>query len=157
MPTLLYQNSELVQNLGYQDSNQSLNQSSSQISNQKPNINNAELIAVWQQKMQQVKNLYTQNSAQKLISELIATNQKRKEVVKVAVEEIDHCLAEMIDGGKNSLEITKSGKNLRFYFKDKLIWIEGYWNKGIVGLIASRLCNKYNTVTVVLSLNSEND
>lgn len=116
-----------------------------------------ELILSWQQKIDKVREMYTNNPSKNLVQELISTNQKRKEVVKVAVEEIYLYLNKMQQDHKTSLEFFENDRKLKFYFEDRLIWIEGYWNKGIVGLIASRLCNKYNTVTVVLSLNSENE
>lgn len=72
-------------------------------------------------------------SAEDLAGKLIATNQERKQVVKDILHEVE-------SEAKNQYE---SGQ--------KVLWLEGKWSKGIVGLLASRLVNEYNLPVIVVS------
>ena len=68
-------------------------------------------------------------------SELIETNQNRKQIVRDKLEEIEQVAQKQI------LE------------NQKLIWIESNsLNKGIIGLLASRLENKYRVPIIIVTL-----
>lgn len=73
-------------------------------------------------------------SAQDLARELIQTNQDRKQMIKDIIQELEESASEQFLSGQ------------------KIIWIEGNWSKGVVGLLASRLVNKYNLPTVIISV-----
>lgn len=72
--------------------------------------------------------------AKLLATELIQTNNSRKEMVKEILEEVN-------------LQASS-----QFLAKSAVLWLEGEWNKGLVGLIASRLVSSYNLPVVVVSL-----
>jgi len=72
-----------------------------------------------------------------LISRLIQTNTSRKQAVKDIFESIEKGAKEQISNGQN------------------MIWLEGEWSKGLVGLLASRLVNQYNCPVVVVSKHSQ--
>jgi single-stranded-DNA-specific exonuclease len=68
---------------------------------------------------------------------LIQTNQDRKQMVKDILGEVeDEAKAQFEDG-------------------QKMLWLEGNWNKGIIGLLASRLVNMYNLPVVVISIGDQ--
>jgi len=73
-------------------------------------------------------------TAKDLASKLIQTNQDRKEMVKNILDELEEKASQ------------------QFLSNQKMIWIEGSWSKGIVGLLASRLVNQYNLPTIIISL-----
>ena len=73
------------------------------------------------------------NSVSELAALLVATNQERKQTVK-------DCLGEVETEAK-----------LQYERGDKMLWLQGNWSKGIVGLLASRLVNQYNLPVVVVS------
>jgi single-stranded-DNA-specific exonuclease len=68
-----------------------------------------------------------------LASMLFQTNQDRKQMVKDILHEVELESATNVAQGQ------------------KVIWLEGEWSKGIVGLLASRLVNQYNIPVVVVS------
>jgi single-stranded-DNA-specific exonuclease len=68
-----------------------------------------------------------------LASILFQTNQERKLIVKEILGEVELEAARQVSIGS------------------KVIWLEGDWSKGIVGLLASRLVNQYNLPVVVVS------
>lgn len=68
---------------------------------------------------------------------LVLTNQKRKLMVKDILEEVE-------------IEAEK-----QFINKENLIWLEGNWSKGLVGLLASRLVNNFGLPVVVVSVEGE--
>ncbi|MEM1312734.1 MAG: DHHA1 domain-containing protein [Patescibacteria group bacterium] len=70
---------------------------------------------------------------QQSIAQLIQTNQDRKVMVKEILEEVDNQAKDQVQNGF------------------KVIWLEGDWSKGIVGLLASRLVNRYNLPVVVVA------
>jgi single-stranded-DNA-specific exonuclease len=72
-------------------------------------------------------------SAEDLAGRLIATNQERKQVVKDILHEVESEARSQYESGQ------------------KVLWLEGQWSKGIVGLLASRLVNEYNLPVVVVS------
>ena len=76
---------------------------------------------------------YRDMSAEDLSGRLIATNQERKQVVKDVLHEVESEAKSQFDSGQ------------------KVLWLEGEWSKGIVGLLASRLVNEYNLPVVVVS------
>ena len=75
--------------------------------------------------------------AKELAANLIQTNQDRKLMVKDILEEVE-------------LEAQK-----QFDSCAKMLWLEGNWNKGIIGLLASRLVNQYDIPVVVVSVGHE--
>lgn len=77
--------------------------------------------------------LNLKNNSLTLIDQLIATNQARKNTVKEILGEIESEAAEQVHSGA------------------KIIFLIGNWSKGIIGLLASRLVNKYELPTVVIS------
>ena len=85
------------------------------------------------------KSLITENqefrdlSPDDLAGRLIVTNQERKQVVKDILHEVESKAKSQYDSGQ------------------KVLWLEGEWSKGIVGLLASRLVNEYNLPVVVVS------
>jgi len=74
-------------------------------------------------------------TAKRLATELIETNNSRKEMVKDILDEVN------------------LQANSQFLAKSGALWLEGDWNKGLVGLIASRLVSSYNLPVIVVSLN----
>ena len=64
---------------------------------------------------------------------LIDTNVERKAMVKDILGEVESTAKKQVEAGH------------------KTIWLEGNWNKGIIGLLASRLVNQYNLPVVVVS------
>jgi single-stranded-DNA-specific exonuclease len=72
-------------------------------------------------------------SAEDLAGQLIATNQERKQVVKDILHEVESEAKSQYESGQ------------------KVLWLEGEWSKGIVGLLASRLVNEYNLPVIVVS------
>ena len=74
-----------------------------------------------------------QESGSDLAKFLIDTNTERKAMVKDILGEVE-------------LEAKKQVEN-----GSKTIWLEGEWNKGIIGLLASRLVNQYNLPVIVIS------
>ena len=75
--------------------------------------------------------------AKELASILIQTNQDRKLMVKDILEEVETEAQKQFDSGA------------------KMLWLEGNWNKGIIGLLASRLVNQYDIPVVVVSVSHE--
>ncbi len=80
---------------------------------------------------------YWQEKAADLAGMLIQTNSDRKLMVKDILGEVE-------------LEAER-----QFQEGNKLLWLEGNWNKGIIGLLASRLVNQYDIPVVVISLGDE--
>lgn len=74
---------------------------------------------------------------EQLTNLLIQTNQHRKQIVKNYVSEIEIEVNEQLE--QNS----------------SIIWLSGKWNKGVIGLIASRLVSKHNIPVVVISQNTQ--
>jgi single-stranded-DNA-specific exonuclease len=72
-------------------------------------------------------------SVEDLAGRLIATNQERKQVVKDILHEVESEAKSQYESGQ------------------RVLWLEGAWSKGIVGLLASRLVNEYNLPVVVVS------
>ena len=66
------------------------------------------------------------------VQKLITTNQDRKDLVKKILNEVE------------------MQANKQFLDGESLIWLEGNWSKGIIGLLASRLVNQYNLPVVVI-------
>ncbi len=83
-----------------------------------------------------IKTLLADNEveAEKFARELVQTNEERKQIVKEAVAEVDEVALAQYE-----TEDT--------YF----LWLAGSWGKGIVGLLASRLVNKFDLPVVVVS------
>ena len=75
--------------------------------------------------------------AKELASSLIQTNQDRKLMVKDILEEVETEAQKQFESGA------------------KMLWLEGNWNKGIIGLLASRLVNQYDIPVVVVSVGHE--
>jgi single-stranded-DNA-specific exonuclease len=69
---------------------------------------------------------------------LIQINTERKEIVKSYMKDLDAEVLKQVKDG------------------NKLIFLAGKWNKGIVGLLASRIQNQINLPTAIVSL-SENE
>jgi single-stranded-DNA-specific exonuclease len=77
--------------------------------------------------------------AQKYTQELLDINEQRKKSVREIVDDI-------------ATEANKQANQ-----GATLIWLEGVWSKGIVGLLASRLVNEHNLPVIVVSISkSEN-
>lgn len=85
------------------------------------------------------KQLVTENiehfneSGTDLAQFLINTNNDRKDMVKSILSEVEMEAKKQVESG------------------GKMIWLEGNWNKGIIGLLASRLVNQYNLPVIVIS------
>ena len=75
--------------------------------------------------------------AKELAASLIQTNQDRKLMVKDILEEVETEAQKQFESGA------------------KMLWLEGNWNKGIIGLLASRLVNQYDIPVVVVSVGNE--
>jgi single-stranded-DNA-specific exonuclease len=67
-----------------------------------------------------------------LVVKLIKNNQDRKDNVKSILEEVE------------------SQAEKEFINNEPLIWLEGQWSKGIIGLLASSLVSKYSIPVVVI-------
>ncbi len=72
-------------------------------------------------------------STTELATKLFDTNTDRKLMVKEILTDVE-------------LEAQRQFDN-----NAKIIWLEGNWSKGIIGLLASRLVNQYNLPTIVVS------
>jgi single-stranded-DNA-specific exonuclease len=68
-----------------------------------------------------------------LVEELIETNNQRKIMVKEILNEVEAEAQDQVDQGA------------------QVIWLQGKWNKGIIGLLASRLVNEYDLPVIVIS------
>ena len=68
-----------------------------------------------------------------LVEELIETNNQRKLMVKDILQGVESEAQNQVDQGAG------------------VIWLEGNWNKGIIGLLASRLVNEYDVPVVITS------
>jgi single-stranded-DNA-specific exonuclease len=73
----------------------------------------------------------TELEASKLAQELIETNTSRKLMVKDILNEVELQAKEQIN--------------------EPFIWLIGDWNKGIIGLLASRLVNEYDKPVIVIA------
>ncbi len=73
-----------------------------------------------------------QLSLDDLTKTLIKTNAQRKNLVKSILDEVESEAKKQVYEGKN------------------LIWLEGDWSKGIIGLLASRLVSQHNLPVVVI-------
>jgi single-stranded-DNA-specific exonuclease len=111
---------------GYQLTSQDLGYVLSPILNSSGRLSHAKL---------SIKTLLGENNAQNIedIVQLVQTNEDRKKMVKDFLGEVE------------------SGAKAQFAAGEKLIWLEGNWSKGIVGLLASRLVNQYNVPVVVIA------
>ncbi|MBC7472601.1 MAG: DHH family phosphoesterase [candidate division SR1 bacterium] len=68
-----------------------------------------------------------------LVEQLIETNNQRKIMVKDILHDVE-------------LEAKNQADQ-----RAQVIWLEGEWNKGIIGLLASRLVNEYNIPVIITS------
>jgi single-stranded-DNA-specific exonuclease len=75
--------------------------------------------------------------APSLAQELIETNQKRKQDVKNITADLEMRAKDQFDSGQ------------------KLIWIQGDFSKGLTGLLASKLENRFSTPVAVVSRSDE--
>jgi single-stranded DNA-specific DHH superfamily exonuclease len=75
----------------------------------------------------------SRDEAALLTQELIAINEERKNLVKKLTNGLNQIALEQVEAGHH------------------LVWLEGDWNKGIIGLLASRFVNIYNLPCVVIS------
>lgn len=80
---------------------------------------------------------YFNKPCSQLATELIKTNQQRKQMVKDILDEVHTEAQKQVDQGQ------------------KMLWLQGKWNKGIIGLLASRLVNEYDLPVVVVSVGDE--
>jgi single-stranded-DNA-specific exonuclease len=80
---------------------------------------------------------HLQESGSELAKFLIDTNTERKAMVKDILTEVELEAKNQVESG------------------NKTIWLEGDWNKGIIGLLASRLVNQYNLPVIVISKMAE--
>lgn len=78
-----------------------------------------------------------EQSGAELAQFLIDTNNERKAMVKDILGDVENEAKNQVQAG------------------DKIIWLEGDWNKGIIGLLASRLVNQYNLPVIVVSKAAE--
>lgn len=117
---------------GYQISSQDLGYLFSPILNSSGRLSHAKL---------SIESMLAEDekTAESKISELISTNNQRKQNVK-------DILAEVEDDAKKQFELGQ-----------KILWLQGDWSKGIIGLLASRLVNKYNLPVVVVGLKKDSD
>jgi single-stranded-DNA-specific exonuclease len=74
-----------------------------------------------------------QANVKHLVAELIETNNQRKIMVKDILQGVESEAKNQVEQGS------------------KVIWLQGEWNKGIIGLLASRLVNEYNIPVIVTS------
>jgi single-stranded-DNA-specific exonuclease len=117
---------------GYRPTSQDLAFSLSPILNSSGRINHANLSI-------QTLVSTTKIGADKNSKILIETNQNRKQLVKDTLEEVNQAVEEQLSE------------------KPSLIWLQGSWSKGIVGLLASRIVNEYNLPVVVISLDNDDE
>jgi single-stranded-DNA-specific exonuclease len=68
-----------------------------------------------------------------LVEELIETNNQRKVMVRDILQAVEKEAKNQVENGAN------------------VIWLQGEWNKGIIGLLASRLVNEYSIPVIVTS------
>jgi single-stranded-DNA-specific exonuclease len=68
-----------------------------------------------------------------LVAELIETNNQRKLMVKDILQDVEKEAKNQVENGA------------------EVIWLQGEWNKGIIGLLASRLVNEYNIPVIITS------
>ncbi len=123
---------------GYKLNSQDLGFTLSPILNSSGRISHARLsistlIAVKGQSLVHENQEFRDLTAQDLAGRLILTNQERKQVVKDILHEVESEAKSQYESGQ------------------KVLWLEGEWSKGIVGLLASRLVNEYNLPVVVVS------
>ena len=127
---------------GYQLTSQDLGFVLSPILNSSGRISHARLSIVTLLKDPKINNtnqLVTENiehfqeSGAELAKFLIDTNTERKAMVKDILGEVEQTAKEQVQSGH------------------KIIWLEDQWNKGIIGLLASRLVNQYNLPVIVIS------
>lgn len=76
---------------------------------------------------------HNKDEAALLVQELISINEKRKQLVKSITKEVETSAQEQFENG------------------NKVLWFEGSWNKGIIGLLASRVVNDYGLPVIVIS------
>jgi single-stranded-DNA-specific exonuclease len=133
---------------GYQLTSQDLGFVLSPILNSSGRISHARLSIATLLKDHNIQNknqLVTENiehfqeSGEELAKFLIDTNNERKAMVKDILGEVESEAKAQVESGK------------------KTIWLEGEWNKGIIGLLASRLVNQYNLPVVVVSKMGEDE
>jgi single-stranded-DNA-specific exonuclease len=79
---------------------------------------------------------HTLDKALPLAQQLIDTNEERKQMVRDILKSIEQEASEQILAGNS------------------VIWLEGKWNKGIIGLLASRLVNEH-AIPVIISAEEE--
>lgn len=72
-------------------------------------------------------------SVKHLVEELIETNNQRKLMVKDILHDIEAEAKNQVQQGA------------------QVIWLQGEWNKGIIGLLASRLVSEYNIPVIITS------
>ena len=134
---LYYGLENLINNLGYREKinqgfsldSQDLAFTLSPILNASGRISHAKL---------SIQTLLNNNpEKQNLSIELIQTNTDRKAVVKDYTEQIDNLVLDQINSGS------------------KFIWLTGEWNKGVVGLVASRIQNQTNLPVAVVSISDD--
>lgn len=127
---------------GYQLTSQDLGYVLSPILNSSGRISHARLSIATLLKDSKINNtnqLVTENiehfqkSGADLAKFLIETNTERKAMVKDILGTVEL-------EAKNQVQVGH-----------KTIWLEGDWNKGIIGLLASRLVNQYNIPVIVVS------
>ncbi len=82
-----------------------------------------------------IETLIAQDSSQAdlLAQELIATNENRKRLVKTITDEVQLLVEQQLAQNQ------------------PVLWLEGNWNKGIIGLLASKLVTQFNLPCVVVS------
>jgi single-stranded-DNA-specific exonuclease len=133
---------------GYQLTSQDLGFVLSPILNSSGRISHARLSIATLLKDHNIQNknqLVTENiehfqeSGEELAKFLIDTNNERKAMVKDILGEVESEAKAQVESGH------------------KTIWLEGDWNKGIIGLLASRLVNQYNLPVVVVSKMGEDE
>ena len=73
------------------------------------------------------------SQADLLARELVATNENRKHLVKTITDEVQLLVKQQLSQNQ------------------PVLWLEGQWNKGIIGLLASRLVTQFNLPCVVVS------
>jgi single-stranded-DNA-specific exonuclease len=131
---------------GYQLTSQDLGFVLSPILNSSGRISHARLSIATLLKDPEIVNvnqLVTENvehfehSGDELARFLIDTNTERKAMVKEILTEVELEAKNQVESGS------------------KIIWLEGKWNKGIIGLLASRLVNQYNLPVVVVCVMNE--
>ncbi len=131
---------------GYQLTSQDLGFVLSPILNSSGRISHARLsiaTLLKDPKIDNVNQLVTENieffekSEPELAKFLIDTNAERKVMVKSILGEVEQTAKDQVESGQ------------------KIIWLEGNWSKGIIGLLASRLVNQYSLPIIVVSKSGE--